>query len=347
MKNVSEMQRKVVLFPYDPAWPQQFAAEASTIKTILGEKCDSIHHIGSTAIPTMLAKPTIDILVVVKNLAVDGLNPLFEKNGYHCMGEYGIPGRRYYWKGSSVQHDYHIHLFERNDPEIARHVAFRDYLRQHTESALGYANIKYYLQAQFPEDISAYVQGKDSFVRYIDYQTGHLKADQLNAVDSIVLEDHNPKWDKWADAEIAAITRTVGLPYERIEHLGSTAVKNLKAKPIIDIFIALKFVETASQWIKPLEALGYVYWYDNPNPLHHRFFKGMPPYGVKRTHHVHVMSAGKDFDRRVAFRDILRYNPAVAKRYEYLKSQLSTQYGADREGYTDAKAAFIKEILKK
>ncbi len=348
MKNLVERQRKVVLSPYDLTWPEKFAAEASTIKAILGKNGDSLYHIGSTAIPDMLAKPTIDILAVVKNLAaVDLLAPLFEKNAYQCMGEYGIPERRYYWKGNPTRHDYHIHLFEQGNPEIERHIAFRDYLRQRADVALSYANIKYCLQAQFPEDIIAYVQGKDPFIRYIDYQTGQVKSDQLNAVDAIVVEDHNPKWEKWAAAEMAAIIRTVGLPYERIEHLGSTSVKHLKAKPILDIFIALKSVEAAAQWVKPLKAMGYVYWEDNPDPLHYRFFKGMPPYGVQRTHHVHIMAVGEDFDRRVAFRDSLRRDPEVAKRYEKLKCQLSVQYGLDREGYTEAKAAFIQEILKK
>lgn len=348
MKNLSERQRKVVLLPYDPTWPQKFAAEASKIKAILGKNGDSLYHIGSTAIPAMLAKPTIDILVVVKSLAaVDLLAPLFEKEGYQCMGEYGIPGRRYYWKGNPVQHDYHIHLFEQDSPEIARHIAFRDYLRQHSEAALSYANLKYYLQVQFPEDIIAYIQGKDPFIRYIDYQTGQAKPDQLNATDAIVLDDYNPKWTQFAAAEMAAITHTVRLPYERMEHLGSTSVKNLKAKPIIDIFIALKSVAAASQWVKPLEAMGYVYWDDNPDQSHHRFFKGMPPYGIQRTHHVHILSIGEDFARRVAFRDSLRLNPEVAKRYENLKCQLSAQYSSDREGYTEAKAEFIQEILKK
>lgn len=348
MKNLVERQRKVVLSPYDLAWPQKFIAESSKIKAILGENSDSLYHIGSTAISGMLAKPTVDILVVVKNLAtVDFLNPLFEKIGYQCMGEYGIPGRRYYWKGNPMQHDYHIHLFEQGCPEIDRHIAFRDYLRQHADFALSYANIKYCLQAQFPEDIIAYVQGKDPFIRYIDYQTGQAKSDQLNAIDAVVLEDYNPKWIQFAAAEMAAITQTVGLPYERMAHLGSTSVKNLKAKPTLDIFIALRSIDAASQWVKPLETMGYVYWDDNPNPLHHRFFKGMPPYGIQRTHHVHILSTGEDFDRRVAFRDILRHNPKVTKRYENLKCQLAAQYGSDREGYTEAKAAFIKEILKK
>jgi GrpB-like predicted nucleotidyltransferase (UPF0157 family) len=341
-------KRKVILSPYNIDWPVQFSAEAKQLQILLGENCVAIYHIGSTAVPTMLAKPTIDILIVVKDLvSIDKLNPLFKKRQYRCLGEYGILGRRFYWRGNTTHHTFHLHVFVQQDPQIARHLAFRDYLIKHHDSVLGYSNIKRYLAEQFYQDMPAYIEGKDPVVRMIDYQTGHATAEQQSALDTIVLEKYNAKWPKFAAAEISAIIHTVRLPYEAIEHLGSTAVKSLAAKPIIDIFIALTSLTEVNQWIKPLESLGYLYWHDNPDKSHHRFFKGMPPYGLKRTHHVHIMKQGTEFQRRVDFRNKLRQNKQLAQRYEKLKYELAQHYSEDREGYTVAKEQFIQQSLFK
>ncbi|GJM06887.1 MAG: hypothetical protein DHS20C10_06210 [marine bacterium B5-7] len=261
------------------------------------------------------------------------------------MEEYGIPGCRYYWK-SPEKHSCHIHLFAQGNPEIRRYLAFRDYLIAHPETAQAYSYIKRNLAKQFPTDIEAYVNGKESFTRAVDYRSNAARSDQLKANDSVVLIPYQENWKKLATAEIETIQQIVGLPYVAIKHLGSTSIQGLSAKPIIDIFIALKTINEAIKWNQPLQALGYIDWPDNPDKTHHRYFKGMPPYGMQRTHHVHIMAAGDDFDRRVAFRDLLREHPDLRQQYETLKLQLATQYPDDREVYTDAKAAFVKETLE-
>ncbi len=121
MVDPNEKIRLVELTEYNPEWPQSFTDAANEIKSILKENLVQIHHIGSTAIPGIYAKPIVDVLPVVKDItSIDALNPEFEKLGYVCMGEYGIPGRRYYWKFKSKR-THHIHLFEQDSPEIRRH----------------------------------------------------------------------------------------------------------------------------------------------------------------------------------------------------------------------------------
>lgn len=346
MIHESEKMRQVELVPYDPNWPMQFEQEAEKLKAILGSNAEAVHHIGSTAIPGIYAKPVIDILVVVKTLnKVDALNPEFESLGYACMGEYGIQGRRYYWK-SQTKRTHHVHLFEKGHSEIKRHLAFRDYMRAHPDAAQGYSWVKRCLAAEFPTDIVAYVNGKESFVRAIDYFAGVPKPDQLLAQDDIVLLPYDADWPKLATAEINAIKQTIHLPYVAIEHVGSTAIEGLSAKPIIDIFIALESMEKSDRWIAPLKALGYVDWPDNPDKTHDRYFKGMPPFGLQRTHHVHIMAVGDDFQKRIAFRNLLRQNALLRQHYEKLKQDLATQYPDDREGYTNAKARFIQLALE-
>lgn len=154
---------------HDPRWKDMFEEEAARIRAVLGENCVAVCHIGSTAVAGLAAKPVIDIMPVVKDLApVDGLNPAFEALGYECMGEYGIPGRRYYRKGGD-ERTHQIHLFaEESAADISRHLAVRDYLRAHPAEAAEYGALKRSLAARFPEDIEGYCDGKDAFVRALE-----------------------------------------------------------------------------------------------------------------------------------------------------------------------------------
>lgn len=291
MIDPNEKIRFVELTEYNPKWPQLFADAANEIKFILKENCVQIHHIGSTAIPNMYAKPIMDILPVVKDIRlIDSLNHAFEKLGYVCMGEYGIAGRRFYWK-SKAKRTHHIHLFEQGAPEIKRYLLFRDFMMAHKDYVQAYSLIKQSLAEVFSEDIENYVNGKSSFIQMIDYKTVSAKTEQLEANDdNIIIEPYNSNWPKLAEAEIKAIKGISSqLSHVSIEHLGSTAVPGLSSKPVIDIFIAVKSIEEANQWIKPLETLAYVFWDENPNKSHLRFFKGMPPFGSKRTHHIHII----------------------------------------------------------
>ncbi|WP_218813567.1 GrpB family protein [Rickettsiella endosymbiont of Dermanyssus gallinae] len=348
MIDPNEKIRFVELTEYNPEWPRIFSDAAKDIKSILKENCVQIHHIGSTAIPNIYAKPIIDMLPVVKDISlVDSLNHEFENLGYVCMGEYGNPGRRFYWK-SKTKRTHNIHLFEQGASEIRRHLLFRDFMIAHKDYAQAYSLLKQSLADVFSEDIENYVNGKSSFIQMIDYKTGSAKAEQLDAKDNIIIEPYHSNWPKLAEAEIKAIKGISSqLSYVSIEHLGSTAVPGLASKPVIDIFIAVKSIEEAKQWIKPLETLAYVFWAENPSKSHLRFFKGMPPFGSKRTHHVHIIenSSGK-MEHRILFRDILRRDQKIRLEYEALKMKLSGAHSADREAYTDKKGAFIKKVLR-
>lgn len=348
MIDPNEKIRFVELTAYNPEWPQVFTDAANEIKSILKENCVQIHHIGSTAIPNIYAKPIIDILPVVKDIRlVDSLNHEFEKLGYVCMGEYGNPGRRFYWK-SKTKRTHNIHLFEQGASEIRRHLLFRDFMIAHEDYAQAYSRVKQSLAEVFSQDIENYVNGKNTFVQMIDYKTCSAKAEQLEAKDNIIIESYDSNWPKLAEAEIKAIKAIASpLPYVSIEHLGSTAVPGLSSKPIIDIFIAVKSIEEAHQWVKPLETLAYVFWNENPNKSHLRFFKGMPPFGSKRTHHIHIIEGGTNtMEHRVLFRDILRRDQNIRREYEALKIKLSGSHSSDREAYTDKKGLFIKRILR-
>jgi len=166
-------------------------------------------------------------------------------------------------------------------------------------------------------------------------------------VDEIELVPANPDWPR-RFAEEAARLRTI-IPADLLidlEHIGSTAVPGLAAKPIIDIQATVTDLAAArARLIEPLEAAGYAWWADNPDTDRLFFVRGLPPSAPRRTHHLHVMEPGPGAIRHIAFRDYLRDHPAEAARYAALKRDLAARYRDDREAYTAAKGAFIEQIL--
>lgn len=169
------------------------------------------------------------------------------------------------------------------------------------------------------------------------------------AKDHVEIVAYNPSWPHDARVEIEKLKSI--LPLNRIvdmQHVGSTAIPNLSAKPIIDIQIAAKSLdEMKAIAIPALQKLGYEYWYDNPDTERMFFVKGMPPFGEKRTHHVHIVEpTSKHWKDKINFRDYLVAHPEVAKEYEELKFTLMKKHRYDREQYTDAKSEFINKILK-
>lgn len=160
----------IVLASHDPRWSLDFEQESAAVTAALGDLLVAIHHIGSTAIPGIVAKPVIDLLAVVTEVeALDLRAHLLEDLGYEAMGEFGIAGRRYFRKKSQRGARTHqIHAFARESAEIARHLAFRDYLREHPDEAQKYERLKLELARKFASDIEGYTNGKTEFIRGIE-----------------------------------------------------------------------------------------------------------------------------------------------------------------------------------
>ena len=168
------MALHVIVCDYSSEWPVQFEKEARVIQSLLKDNCLAIYHIGSTSIPGMKAKPIIDIMPVVQNLEeVEALIPEFEKLGYEFMGEFGLPGRRYFRKGGDAR-THHVHIYQvDNRYEIERHLAFPYYLQAHPLKAKEYALLKENLALQYPYDIVSYNAGKDPFIKQLEREALH------------------------------------------------------------------------------------------------------------------------------------------------------------------------------
>jgi len=158
------MNGRIEVVPYDYAWPSQFIAERQRLTGILSDCVLAVHHIGSTAVPGLAAKPIIDILIEASDLAVlDRRSDCLAQAGYRAKGEYGIAGRRYFTKGP-VLRTHHVHAYRRGDANIARHLAFRDYLRAHPAVAAHYARLKREIATSCGNAIERYCAGKQDFV---------------------------------------------------------------------------------------------------------------------------------------------------------------------------------------
>ena len=153
--------RKVEVILYNELWQTMFEEEANNLFEIFGSEIIEIHHIGSTSVNGLKAKPTIDIMpVVLKINQIDEYNAAMVLIGYESKGENGIKGRRYYKKGGDIR-THHVHIYEVGNSEIERHLAFRDYLRANPVVAKKYGDLKEKLSRCFPYDIASYINGKD------------------------------------------------------------------------------------------------------------------------------------------------------------------------------------------
>ena len=159
------MKRTVEVVNYNPDWPKMFIAARDDLNEVLGKDILEIHHIGSTAVRGISAKPIIDMLAVVNRIEVaDNWKTDLNKLRYNTHGEYGIPGRRFFSRDTGGKRTHHLHVFAEGNPQIKRHLQFRDSLKANPGVKRYYSRLKESLAAKFPEDIESYIKGKKDFI---------------------------------------------------------------------------------------------------------------------------------------------------------------------------------------
>lgn len=174
-----------------------------------------------------------------------------------------------------------------------------------------------------------------------------LSTGELGKLFPIVISEYNPGWKNMFSTEKQSIKRVIGIKNTiRIEHIGSTAIPGLYAKPTIDILLEIKDDTDTDLIINKLKYLDYHFIPKPENPPPHMMFaKGYSSQGFSgQTFHIHVRYKG-GWDELI-FRDYLIQNPKIAQEYSELKLRLSTYYINDREKYTNGKTEFITRITK-
>jgi GrpB-like predicted nucleotidyltransferase (UPF0157 family) len=175
-----------------------------------------------------------------------------------------------------------------------------------------------------------------------DEELGDVELFGEGTNEPVFVVDADPAWPARYEALRARLAGQLEPPF-RIDHVGSTAVAGLAAKPIIDIQISVPDLADEAEYRAAIESIGVVLRAREPD---HRFFR--TPKGTERRLHVHVCQSGSDWERRhLLFRDYLRAHPELAAEYEQLKRRLADELRDDRIAYTDAKDDFVAETVRR
>lgn len=158
--------------------------------------------------------------------------------------------------------------------------------------------------------------------------------------------DYDMAWpDRFAD-QLGQVTAVLG-PWLAgpVEHIGSTSVPGLPAKPVIDMLAPVRSLETAQDSVRALEADGWLFWPEDPCRHYRLWF--LRPQPDARTHHLHVIECDHPHARALlAFRDTLRTDPGLCRDYAQLKEHLAHEHGDNRNAYSNAKSDFVERVLR-
>ena len=158
----------------------------------------------------------------------------------------------------------------------------------------------------------------------------------------IKIIDYNSQWPEEFEQEKRLILEKLGSTVIELVHIGSTAVRGMGAKPVIDMLLGVEKVPPSPDTIEALQTLEYNYLGEFGVPNRHFFRKGMP-----MSHHLHIVTWGSEqWEKPILFRDFLRTHPEEARQYEQLKRQSAIQFSHDRAAYTNSKTDLITELME-
>lgn len=207
---MQKIVKPIEVVAYNSNWPILFETEANLIKAALGCNCIAVHHVGSTAVNGLSAKPIIDIIAEVKsgNLSINQL----EKADFVYKGEWNIPFKYGFTKRGQLQ--VNLHVFEENHPEIELNLVFRDYLRNNSDARNKYQNLKIELlknEASFQKQngalFSGYNLGKDAFIRKIIDNSGFQRLRFLKCT-------HRLEWQEYHRIRKSQIFDSTNIEYD-------------------------------------------------------------------------------------------------------------------------------------
>jgi GrpB-like predicted nucleotidyltransferase (UPF0157 family) len=161
----------------------------------------------------------------------------------------------------------------------------------------------------------------------------------------VEIVDYDPTWVESFAVQQAKLTALLS-PWlaGAVEHIGSTAVPGLRAKPVVDVLAPVRSLVDAHHALPLLERDGWLHWAQDPNRRYRMWF--LRPHPETRTHHLHVIEDQGRISSLLAFRDALRSDAQLREAYESLKARLAQEHRTDREAYTDAKTTFVERTLQ-
>lgn len=165
MAKTEYKNRKYTIEKYNPEWKKQFESETEILYPIFSDKAISIEHIGSTSVPGLAGKPTIDILITVENIKIaDELSEKIESIGYKNLGDYINQGSRLFVKEENNTRLVNLHVFATEHSHVKEMVDLRNYFRSHPEKMKEYNKLKFELVEKYPDDYDLYRKYKDEWM---------------------------------------------------------------------------------------------------------------------------------------------------------------------------------------
>lgn len=168
------MARRIEVVEHKSKWAILFKEEAAQLTSIFGSQLVAMHHIGSTAIPGIKAKPVIDILIEIKDInKIESFSEQMIGLGYQPRGECldnavpGIAGRFYFSKDTDELRSHQVHVCQEGHFDIRDKLLFRDYMKSHPMEAMEYSILKEKVAREFRYDIVGYIRGKDKFIKQV------------------------------------------------------------------------------------------------------------------------------------------------------------------------------------
>jgi GrpB-like predicted nucleotidyltransferase (UPF0157 family) len=335
----------IELADYDRAWPGLYERERARIVSALPGA--ELEHVGSTSVPGLCAKPVIDLMLVVDDAADEASYvPALEGAGYRVTVREDDWHHHRILKGSDT--NINLHVFPRGCAQVRRHLMFRDWLRADEADRELYARAKRTLAAR--DWVQDYAAAKNEVVleilerAYLAWQPEEGVVEYVTETPrnvQITLEDYNPAWPQWYAREEARIRGALGSSVLRLEHVGSTSVPGLAAKPLIDILLVVPDSDDEDAYVPALVEAGYYLRLREPDWHRHRLLKDSDP-----EVNLHVFSpACEELDRMLVFRDRLRAREDERAEYEAVKRELAARDWDRVQDYADAKTRVVERII--
>jgi GrpB-like predicted nucleotidyltransferase (UPF0157 family) len=354
----SRTGKPIVIADYDPSWARRFEEERAMIYGVCGRDAFvRIEHVGSTAVPGLAAKPIVDIMPGVRSL--DAFAPCIgqlESLGYEYVPQYerpmpelndpGMPFRRYFRKDIDGERAFHLHTVEVASAFWRDHLMFRNYLRAHPDDARAYADLKRALADTYNRTTLA--DNVNINLGYTEFKSeliGEIMAKARARIERstpVAIVPYNPLWPVAYERERATIVNAISGVAVDVQHVGSTSVPGLGAKPTVDIAIGVRTMDEGCAAIDTLFALGYAKGVENFPDWRYFDREG---HAAMANAHLHMVPFGGDrWNRYLLFRDYLRGHPEAAASYEKVKRALAEEFGRDRLGYVEGKTEFVEMI---
>jgi len=339
----------IEIVPYDPNWPVLFGELRDRIWPAISDLATSIEHVGSTSVPGLPSKPVIDLDIVIPTEAsMPATIARLATLGYVHLGNLGVEGREAFLAPHSTPR-HHLYCCPSNALALRNHLALRDHLRANPQVANDYGRLKQRLAEEHAADIVAYTVGKTEAILNILEAAG-LKPEELETIQRInrqsrppvEIVSYDPSWPAQFETGAMVLRHELKASLRGpLEHVGSTAVPGLAAKPVVDMMAGVLTLDASRPAIAALVQVGYCY--STYNADHEHWL--CKPSLAYRTHHLHLVPVGTaQWRRTLAFRDYLRAYDDVAAEYQALKHRLAREHRLDREAYTQAKSPFIDRI---